>query len=49
MWPDTGAPAIIFQAGDDPKVINALWDKANQRDEDSWAYFFERMYGKSQV
>jgi len=48
MWPDSGAPAIIFQAGDHPKVINALWNEANQGDKDSWAYFFEQMYSEAQ-
>jgi hypothetical protein len=45
MWPDTGVPAIIFQADQDSLVVAKIWSDSIVHEENAWAHFFERMYG----
>jgi hypothetical protein len=42
LYPDTGAPAVIVEPGLDVKRVGSLWE-ASLKQDDCWAYFYERI------
>lgn len=43
LYPDTGSPAVILNATNDPEQIHTLWREAYTRD-DGWLYLHQKLY-----
>jgi hypothetical protein len=46
MWPDSGAPAVIFEPDINVQMLYRSWCLATRQDDNQWGFFFEQVYGE---